>query len=140
MMRMKELIRDAGYITIQAQNSTSRIGCFPDPQTTNCSSALLQKLCTYDGVCGDDGSAAASGRGKACATGDCAGALNCKTGVGIAMIRNKPLLTLHRAMSLSRLRSLHWTLAMDTPTTTFHWLMATTSQWQLSSSHLKMSR
>ncbi|EUC29834.1 glycoside hydrolase family 2 protein [Bipolaris zeicola 26-R-13] len=28
----------------------------------------------------DDGSAAASGRGKACATGDCAGALNCKTG------------------------------------------------------------
>lgn len=88
----------------------------------------------------DDGSAAASGRGRACATGDCAGALNCKTGVGIAMICNKPLLTLHRAMFLSRLLNLHWTLATDTPTTTFHWLMATTSQWQLSSSHLKMSR
>lgn len=29
----------------------------------------------------DDGSSAASGRGKACATGDCNGALNCQVGV-----------------------------------------------------------
>lgn len=33
----------------------------------------------------EDGSASASGRGKACATGDCNGALNCKTGVCITM-------------------------------------------------------
>lgn len=41
----------------------------------------------------DDGSAAASGRGKACATGDCNGALDCKTGVCATMGHSKPLLT-----------------------------------------------
>jgi hypothetical protein len=88
----------------------------------------------------DDGSAAASGRGKACATGDCAGALNCKTGVGPAMGCNKPLLTVHRVMFLSRLLNLHWTLVTDTHTTTSHWLMATIFPWQLSYNHLKTSR
>lgn len=54
MMKRKELIRDVGYTTIQAQNSTSRIGRFPNPQMVNRSSFLLQKLSTYNGGCGDD--------------------------------------------------------------------------------------
>lgn len=41
----------------------------------------------------DDGSASASGRGRACASGDCNGALNCQVGVRTTMIHDGPLLT-----------------------------------------------
>lgn len=86
--------------------------------------------CTFN----DDGSGPASGRGKACISGDCNGILNCRVGVSdttclVYYTCAAHFANMQRVTCLYLLPSSPWTPGTGTPTMISRWLMATIYPW-----------